>query len=134
MGLTEQARSLARFALSTPTGFKIDALFTNPNFPDDSIVVPCVCTKHNLNVSTDQYGNQTSTNSETARVLVDTVLLTELGYSWMNANDHAAMLGHFIEWADASGVTFKFIVKEQWPNANLGIITLMLQYYKPPTT
>ena len=131
MGLTEQARSLVRFALTAPTGFAVNITLTNPNFPLDPVTIPAVCTKHNLNVSTDQYGNNVSANTETSRVIVDTKMLTEIEYTWMNANNHAAMLGNFVEWTDASGNTFKFIVAEQWPNANLGLITLMLQAYKP---
>lgn len=132
MGLTEQARALAQFALTSNTGFKIDVTLSNPNLPDEApLVFPAVCTKHNLNVTTDQYGNNNATNAETARILLDTKALTATGYTWMNASNHAAMLGHNVSFADATGTVFNFKVLEQWPNAFLGIITLMLQAYKP---
>ena len=130
MGLTEQARDLVRFILTAPSGFSVEVTLTNPNFPDAPATIRAVCLKHNLSVSTDQYGNNNASNAETSQIKVDTKMLTEIGYTWMNLNDHAAMLGHFVSFADATGESFDFIVKEQWPNANLGLITLMLQAYK----
>ena len=133
MNLKDAARKLIRFATTAPSGFSETVTLIANDDVRTELQVQCVTTNHNLNLTTDQYGNNVGTNAETSRIMLETVQLTEAEYPWMNANKHAAMIGHIVKAKDATGEEFTFMVKEQWPNADLGLITLMLQYYKPPT-
>lgn len=83
--------------------------------------------------SFDSDGNQV--NTKNVHVTIDEDVLTRLGYPVRTNKKRGIvevdLLEHKVNFADSSGVVKNYIVRENIPDENLGLILLWLGDYKP---
>jgi hypothetical protein len=83
-------------------------------------------TKHWFSFDTD--GNPT--NSKNVHVCISETDLVNLGFTVRKANGEISLLKYFISFADSSGLTKKYVVRENMPDETLGLIILILGDFK----
>lgn len=79
----------------------------------------------------DTDGNQVNTSK--AHCTIDEKVLSDLGYpvrTNKNGLPQVDLIEHFISFVDSSGELKHYKVKENYPDENLGLITLFLEYYR----
>lgn len=81
-----------------------------------------------INGSFDSDGNQV--NTKNVHVTIDEDVLVNLGYIPRNAKGEVHLLGHKVQYTDSSGVLRSYVVWENYPDENLGLILLILGDYK----
>ena len=82
--------------------------------------------KHNISFDSD--GNQV--NTKNVRATVDEQVLLDLNYPVRNGRGEVSLIGHKVNFKDSSGVLRNYIVRENFPDENIGIIMLILGDYK----
>ena len=95
--------------LSTPSG-------------DMTIQIKGLASKHHLGFDMD--GNVVS--SKNAHVCVSEKDLSEAGYPVRNAKQEINLHQHKVSFKDSSGVVKNYVVRENFPDETLGLITLIL--------
>jgi hypothetical protein len=81
--------------------------------------------KHHTTVDTDGF----VVNSKNARVTIVEKNLTDVGYVVRNAKNEVDLRQHKVDFIDSTGILKHFIVKENWPDETLGVITCQLGDY-----
>ncbi len=82
--------------------------------------------------SFDSDGNQV--NTKNVHITIDESVLTSLGYPVRTNKKGIAevdLSGHKVNFVDSSGVLKNYIVRENFPDENLGLINVGLGDYKP---
>jgi len=82
--------------------------------------------------SFDSDGNQV--NTKNVHITIDESILTSLGYPVRTNKKGIAevdLIQHKVNFKDSSGEVKNYIVRENIPDENLGLITLWLGDYKP---
>lgn len=110
-------------------GYEIDIEIKTP---DDSLTVNITgwAVKHFGSFDSD--GNQV--NTKNVRATVDESVLTSLGYPVRTNKKgipEVALIGHKVSYVDSSGNLTHYVVRENFPDENLGLIVLVLGDYKP---
>lgn len=107
-------------------GYEIDIEIRTP---DNSLTVNITgwAVKHFGSFDSD--GNQV--NTKVVRATVDEDVLIALGYPVRNARKEVSMNRHFVSFADSTGELKHYIVRENFPDENLGLIMLILGDYTP---
>src|SRR6478736_10218660 len=110
-------------------GYQIDIEIKTP---DNSMTVNITgwAVKHFASFDSD--GNQV--NTKTVRATVDEAVLIALGYpvrSNKKGIPEIDMIKHKVSFVDSSGNLTNYIVRENFPDENLGLIVLMLGDYIP---
>lgn len=82
--------------------------------------------------SFDSDGNQV--NTKNVHITIDESVLTSLGYP-VRTNKKGIpevdLIGHKVNYVDSSGLLKNYIVRENFPDENLGLINVGLGDYKP---
>jgi len=81
--------------------------------------------------SFDSDGNQV--NTKNVHVTIDEKILMDLGYpvrSFKKKIEEVDLVGHKVSFKDSTGILKNYIVRENIPDENLGLITLWLGDYK----
>jgi hypothetical protein len=92
---------------------------------DVAVTVPAMGVRHHMKMADS--GN--ITNSLVARITVHEDALLAAGYTVRNTKGEVALVNHKVTWTDNRNVTATYIVREQWPNDELGVILLILGTY-----
>jgi hypothetical protein len=106
-------------------GYEVDLQMTTPD-GTKTINFTGWGVKHHISFDTD--GNQV--NSKNARATVDEAVLESLNYPVRNAQGNVTLLKHLVSYKDSSGIVKNYIVRENFPDENLGLILLILGDYK----
>lgn len=109
-------------------GYDIDIQITNP---DGSITANIRGWAVKISGSFDSDGNQV--NTKNVHVTIDEDALIVLGYPVRTAKKGIAevdLIYHKVDFKDSSGLIKNYIVRENIPDENLGLITLWLGDYK----
>lgn len=100
--------------------------------PDKSLTINITGWAVKVSGSFDSDGNQV--NTKNAHITIDEKVLTDLGYP-VRTNKKGItevdLLQHKVNFVDSSGVIKNYIVRENIPDENLGLILLWLGDYKP---
>lgn len=120
MGLLDQIR--ADIAQITQGEFSTPVTFTSAGATPVVVTVNAVAVKHH--VANDSMGNVV--NGKNARVSVAESVLTGLGYPVRTSSGEAYLKGHRVTWADSSGQTWTYIIREQFPDETTGLILCIL--------
>jgi len=72
-------------------------------------------------------------NSPTVRVTVSELTLAALDYPVRNTSNAVALKGHRVTFSDLTGEQATYVVSEQFPNAQTGVIRLQMASYRLPT-
>lgn len=131
MNLIDDIRNTTRDILSdAATGFATECIFSVTS-GETVATATCgaLCVKHNLTFN----DMGASVNSPTVRVTVSELSLTELDYPVRNTSNVVALKGHRVTFADLTGEQATYIVAEQFPNAQTGVIRLQMASYRLPT-
>lgn len=78
--------------------------------------------------SFDSDGNQV--NTKNVHVTIDEDILKGLGYPVRNSKNEISLLQHKVSFKDSSGDLKDYIVRENFPDENLGLILLILGDYQ----
>ena len=100
-------------------------VFTNPD-SSESATVRCLVSKHNLSIDPD---TGLPVNSRNIHISVHESVLTDEGYTTRDAQDEIDLDGHRAAWADASGTTYTYLIKEIMPSNTFGLIVCILGEY-----
>lgn len=73
-------------------------------------------------------GNQV--NTKNIHVTIDEDVLVGLSYPVRNAKGEINLIQHKVRFIDSSGVQKSYLVRENFPDENLGLIVLILGDYK----
>lgn len=78
--------------------------------------------------SFDSDGNQV--NTKNVRATIDESVLVSLGYPVRNPKGEIRLVDHKVSFIDSSGILRNYIVRENLPDENLGLIVLIMGDYK----
>lgn len=106
-------------------GYQVDIEMTTPD-NTQTINISGWAVKHH--VSFDSDGNQV--NTKTVRATVDESVLSSLGYPVRTLKGEIRLINHVVSFKDSSGELKSYIVRENFPDENLGIIVMLLGDYK----
>ncbi len=106
-------------------GYQVDITLTTP---DKTKTINITGWAAKIAWSFDSDGNQVNTSN--AHITIDEDVLTNLGYPVRNSNKEVSMLQHKIDFKDSSGELRHYIVRENLPDENLGLIYLVLGNFK----
>jgi hypothetical protein len=106
-------------------GYQVNIELTTP---DNTQVINITgwAVKHHISFDSD--GNQV--NTKTVRATIDEDVLKNLNYPFRNAKNEIRLISHKLSFADSSGEVKNYIVRENFPDENLGLISLLLGDYK----
>lgn len=110
-------------------GYQIDIEMTTP---DGSLTVNITGYAVKVSGSFDSDGNQV--NTKNVHITIDEDRLTALGYPVRTNKKGIAevdLVYHKVNFADSSGIVKNYIVRENFPDENLGLINIGLGDYKP---
>lgn len=102
-------------------GFEVEITLSTPS-EDLTFKTTGLGSKHHLSFDTD--GSPVS--SKQAHVCVDEKVLSDNNYPVRNPKGEVDLYSHRVSFKDSSGIEKKYIVREQFPNETLGLITLNL--------
>lgn len=119
MSLQRAITDMKRFSQG---GFSAGILFTNKN-ASVSVSVNGLISKHNLTVNPD---TGLSVNAKNAHISVVESVLIDAGYTTRNANNEIDLKDHKVEFTDASGMNYKFLIDEAMPSETFGLIVCTL--------
>jgi len=116
-------RDAKRFV--TSGGYEVDIEMKTP---DNTLTINITgwAVKHHISFDSD--GNQV--NTKNARATVDEALLSSLSYPVRNAQQEVSLRNHKVSFKDSSGVVKTYLVRENFPDENVGVIVLILVDYK----
>lgn len=106
-------------------GYQVDIEMTTPD-NTQTINISGWAVKHH--VSFDSDGNQV--NTKTVRATVDESVLSSLAYPVRTLKGEIRLINHIVSFKDSSGELKSYIVRENFPDENLGIIVMLLGDYK----
>ena len=131
MNIIDDIRNTTKDILSdTATGFATECIFSvTSGVTVVSVSCGAVCVKHNLTF--DDMG--APVNSPTVRVTVSELTLAALDYPVRNTSNAVALKGHRVTFSDLTGEQATYVVSEQFPNAQTGVIRLQMASYRLPT-
>lgn len=97
--------------------------------PDNSLTINITgwAVKHSGSFDSD--GNQV--NTKNVKATVDEAVLTANGITVRNFKNEVSLLNYKVNFADSSGLLKNYVVRENFPDENLGLIVLILGDYKP---
>mgnify|MGYP003649336692 CR=1 FL=1 len=110
-------------------GYQVDISMTTK---DDSFTVDFTGWAVKVSGSFDSDGNQV--NTKNVHCTIDEDVLKSLNYpvrTFKKKIEEVDLIGHKVSFKDSSGVLRNYIVRENVPDENLGLITLWLGDYKP---
>ena len=96
--------------------------------PDNLTTINIVGWAVKVYQSFDSDGNQV--NTKNVHVTIDEDVLVNLGYTPRNAKGEISLVAHKVSFKDSSGIVRNYIVRENFPDENLGLIILILGDYK----
>ena len=107
-------------------GYEVNLQITTP---DNNLTINITgwAVKHSGSFDTD--GNQV--NTKNVRATVDESVLIANGISVRNTRDEVSLLKYKVSFIDSTGNLKNYIVRENLPDENLGLIVLILGDYKP---
>ena len=107
-------------------GYEVDLQIITP---DNNLTINITgwAVKHSGSFDTD--GNQV--NTKNVRATVDESVLIANGISVRNTRDEVSLLKYKVSFIDSTGNLKNYIVRENLPDENLGLIVLILGDYKP---
>lgn len=109
----------------TQGGFEEDLELITPN-GSLTISLTGFATKHWITYDTD--GN--AINSSNIHITVSENDLQTLAYPYRDANGKVKLINHKVNFIDSSGNVGNYIVLENYPDETLGLIVLILRFYK----
>lgn len=109
----------------TKGGYQIDIELVTPD-GSKTVNITGWAVKHFGSFDSD--GNQV--NTANVHATVDEALLVSLGYPIRNVRGELSMKFHIVKFVDSSGVLSSNIVREIFPDENLGLILLVLGRFK----
>ncbi len=110
-------------------GYQIDIEMITP---DRSLTINITGWAVKVSNSFDSDGNQV--NTKNVHITIDEDKLTALGYPVRTNKKGIAevdLIQHYVNFADSSGLLKNYIVRENFPDENLGLINVGLGDYKP---
>lgn len=102
-------------------GFQVEIELVTPT-KDRVLSLTGFATKHWINFDTD--GNPV--NSKNVHICIDEAVLLANGYPYRAKNTEIFLKNHFVKFADSSGVTKNYVIRENFPNETLGLIVCIL--------
>ncbi len=123
MGLVDQIQKDVQQITSDLGGFATSLIFFVTN---GQTVVTATCNgiAVNHNLAVNEYG--IDINSKTARVTVSELALRALSYPLRDSNNRVSLKEHRVTWTDISGIQATYIIREQFPNGQTGLIRCTL--------
>lgn len=103
--------------------FGVDCAFTPP--VGDTVSVKALFTSHNNSVSTDGI----PMNAKNIHISVSESDLLALEYTVRNSSGEVDLKNHIVQFADSTGTTKNFVIKETIPDETLGLIVCILGLY-----
>lgn len=128
MGLFEIIKRDAKFIVNSG-GYQIDIEMITPS-GDKSVNIQGWAVK--VSGSFDSDGNQV--NTKNVHITIDEDALISQDYPVRTNKkgiEEVSLLQHKVNFKDSSGVVKNYLVRENIPDENLGLITLWLGDYKP---
>jgi hypothetical protein len=125
MGLLDQARADAHQILTNADGWGTSIQFTS----EDGQTVKTVtglAMKHHLGMD----GAGAAVNTKTTKITVTEKALKDAGFPTRNGNDELSFSRVRVEWADASGTTKTYVIKQWYPDETLGVLLFQLVDFK----
>lgn len=121
MSLDRAIQDLKRFSQGE---FTAEITFTQPSGGGGTspVTVRGFVSKHNLTIDPET-GNPI--NAKNAHISVQESVLTDAGYVTRSGNE-ISLYQHQVEWTDASGISFKFLIDDVMPSETFGLLVLML--------
>lgn len=120
----EQARKDVKAFVQNTNDFGVELVFTNPL--GVSITVVGIASRHHLAVDTDG----SIINSRQAHFSVSEQSFIDKNYTIRNAKNDVDFEGHKVSIAQSSGTTYKYIIKQAFPDETIGLITCILSQTK----
>lgn len=121
MSLPRAIADMKRFSQGE---FAVNISFTNPA-GDLTVIVRGLVSKHNLAIDTE---TGRPVNSRNIHLSVSESVLQDANYE-TRVNGEISLKRHLVEWADASGIDYKYLVSETIPNETTGLIVCILSDY-----
>lgn len=109
----------------TQGGFEESLELITPN-SSLSISLTGFATKHWISFDSD--GNPV--NSSNIQATVSENDLKELNYPYRDSNGKVKLINHKVNFMDSSGNIGNYIVSENYPDETLGLIVLILRFFK----
>ena len=126
MSLITQAQKDAQQFLGNVSDFGIAITLTAPDLT--VVVVNGWHTKHHTGFDVE---SGVIVNSKMGSVAIHELDLVAAAYPFRDANDEVDLLNHLVSVADITGTQKQFVIRENYPDQTLGIITLILGDYTP---
>lgn len=110
-----------RFSVSG--GFEVNATLTPSG--GEPVLVKCLGTKHHNSINTDGI----PINSKNTHISLIESYLTGLGLTVRDSSGEINLRNWLVSFADSSGVSKDYIIKETMPDETVGVITCILGDY-----
>ena len=122
MSLERAIADMKRFSQGE---FSAEINFDNNEVGEDNenVTVNGFVSKHNLSINPE---TGEPLNTKNVHISVVESVLNDADYTTRNANREIDLNKHTIQWTDASGLNFKFLVNEIMPSETLGLIVITL--------
>lgn len=121
MNIIEQARRDVLRITTNPAEFGTPVFFTAPD--TSTAVIVARTNKHHLSIDPETGG---AVNAKKATLSIAEEALVLVGYKVRNAKNVVDLKGHIVSWADSTGLSAKYIIRETWPDETLGLIVCVL--------
>ena len=108
----------------TKGGFEEILSLTSPN----GLVIETTGTVSKHWINFDSEGN--SINSKNSHICINENELLELGYPVRNNNEEVYLKDHRVSTPDSTGVVKDYVIREWFPDENLGLIVCILGDYE----
>lgn len=122
MGLQRARADWIRF--SSEGGFESELTFETPS-GSVSATIKGIASKHHLSVDNDGQ----NVNALQAHITFSEDLLAAEGYPVRNGEAVVDMYDHKIQYADSTGVSKEYLIKQTYPDETVGMITCILGDY-----
>lgn len=119
-------KDMQRFTADDSGFFAVSCVIKTPD-GQTSIVVKGLHTRHWMGFDPDGVAVHTAI----ASLSVSEQQFIDGGFTVRDANDEVDLKGHLIDAPDSNGVIKNYVLREVFPDENLGLLILILAEYKP---
>jgi len=126
MSLEDRARLDMQQITGNGNDFGEPITFTAPAPGSETATINGLNTKHHMGFNLD--GEQV--NTKTASVAVAEKFLTDAGYPTRDGNGEINMNGHLVDVADSTGNIKNYVINQNFPDENLGLLVFILGDYE----
>ena len=126
MGLVAQAQADIKEITSNPDDFGVEITLIAPT--SETAVIIGLHTKHHLGIDTDGL----PVNSKKAYVSFseNTLIAANASYPIRNTNGEVELKNHRVKVKDSTGTLCQYVIREWFPDEEVGLIVCILGYYK----